>query len=161
MTVYLIWSFTQHENERWKTASGQFCKLQICAFLILHTPVAAAEQNIWISFCKVSYFICFLSWNTSFSSHFPEYCEVHEHFELAYLPQKDDFLLVNKARVLCLDLCKTGSHSITYLLSMLDIQRMIWNSTSIQKYILCIFVIVVEHIFRLKIYRIKTQKTWI
>lgn len=39
-----MWPFIQHENERLKTANRQFYKMQICAFLILRTWIAAAEQ---------------------------------------------------------------------------------------------------------------------
>lgn len=124
MTVYLIWSFMQHENERWKTASRQFCKVQICAFLNLCTRVAAAEQNSWNFLHTLIFFMLselkllfFLSFSWIFLNRAPE------HFDLAYLSQNVYFLVVDKATAPCLGFCKTGNHSITCFLSMLDVPK--------------------------------------
>lgn len=96
--------------------------MQICTFLILHTSCCCCRAEHMDIFLHALIFHM-LSELKLFPSHFPEYCGAPEHFNLVYLPQKDDFLLVDKVRVLCFGFCVTGSHSITYLLSMLDIQQ--------------------------------------
>lgn len=94
--------------------------------------------------------------------YFPDCCGPPRCSDLARLLQKDVFIflfLMDKARVLCLGFCKTDSHSITYFLSVSHLTMIIENSTSVQKDILCIFVLVVECIFGLTVYWTKTQKT--